>query len=205
MASVGVFPLMSPDEIEPDRRPPWVLPLSSGVCVPGRKLDVQIGAIGREVGAISGSELRSAEEAWIDLLALDTLLQLPPEYPAAGPGGNYPRWARTYYVRKHTGGQRKFYVVFSPDGVNAAAPAVTLVRLTSTPSGPEFPEVQPGTHACAGNITTFPAHFVDTVGAPPVRSVSLDGMRRVAAAVAITHGLGPALGRSERELGSLTR
>lgn len=180
-----------------------MLPLSFGVCVPGRKIDVDSAQIGRELGAVSSAELRLVEDAWIDLLELRSIVEAAPKFPPPGVGGSYPRWARTYYLHQYIKGERKFYVVCSPDQANSSAAAVTVVRLTSRPRGLEFPRVSNDTYACAGNITSFPSRYVDLTRQPPVRSLSIDNMRRVAAAVVITHALHDALAIAERDLESI--
>lgn len=198
MGSVGVAPLVGEP---PDTKPPWAIPLPFGLwAVIGRVLDVPLEYIGREQRQLNASELRTIEDAWLDVLALRPLLDSPPQAPAPGPGGAYPRWSRTYYVRKTIKGEQKFYAVFSPDGWNHVAPAVTVVRATSRPRGREFPEIVRGTHACAGNVTTFPVTMLDVARPTPVRHVPLDAMRRIAAAIATTHALGPALGISDASL-----
>ncbi|MDO8506021.1 MAG: hypothetical protein Q7S41_00265 [Candidatus Limnocylindria bacterium] len=203
MASVGLIPIVPSTEIDRSRRPPWALPLSFGICVPGRKIDVESAAVGRELGAVSSTDLRLVEDAWIDLLEIRSLLVPTPSFPPPGPGNSYPRWSHTYYLHQYTRGERKFYVVCSPDQTNGSAPAVTVVRLTSSPHGLEFPRIASGTYACAGNITSFPSRHVDLIRQPPIRSLSIDDMRRIAAAVAITHGLSDALALAERDVESI--
>ncbi len=206
MASVGVLPIVARRDVDPAGRPPWILQLKSGaVCVAGRKIDVDSNAIGRELDAMSPLELRAVEEAWIDLLHLRGLLTPTPAYPPAGPGGSYPRWSRTYYALQYTQGQQKFHVVLSPDDVNVTAPAVTVVRITTTVRDMEFPEVAAGSHACAGNITSFPMRTIDLNRQLRLRSVGLAGMQRIAAAVAVTHALAPVLGYTEAYLESLLK
>src|SRR5207247_5844749 len=142
MGSVGILPIVRRSEVDPDRRPPWVVEVGpDAICVPGRKLDVDSTVVGRELDAIAAIQLRTIEEAWIDMLQLPALLAPSPTYPPSGPGGTYARWSGTYYALRRTQGQQKFYVSCTPDHISATSPAATLVRITSTLRGRELPEV----------------------------------------------------------------
>lgn len=203
MRSIGIVPIVPAAELTNAHRPPWIVPIGAGIAVVGRKLDVPSDVVTAESEHVPAVEMNAIEESWIDLLDLRSLLSGTAMFPPPGPGGSYPQWSRVHYLHRHMAGEGKFYVICSADLVNARAPAVTVVRLTSRPRGLEFPEVAAGMHACAGNVTSFPLAHIDRASRPPVRSLPLDRMRRIAAAVAITHGLERALGTTTASLESL--
>ncbi len=202
-AEVGVIPIV--DRTEPLAvAPPWYVPVSNGrLAVVGRVLSIPPSTLGADRGSLTADDLRVVEEAWIDGLSLVSLLEDPPQPPAPVHGALYPRWANVYWANYRIQGQRKFYGIISVDAWNARAPSVTLLRMTSTRRGPEFPEIAGGTYACAGNLTSFPIHGIDLNDPPPIRSIGVPQMKKIAAAIAVTHELGPALGLTDAELSAL--
>ena len=205
MHEVGFIPIVASTEQEA-LPPPWTVRLSDArKAVTGRPLSLPLDRIGTERRTLGASDMTIIGEGLVDVLGLASLLGAPFQSPPAAAGGTYPRWGRSYWVHQRIANEEKFHLVVSADDLNARAPAVSVVRCTSTPRGLEFPELVRGTHACCGNLTSFPVHAIDLNQLTPVPTIALPRMRRVAAAIATTHGLGPAVALTDAELEEILR
>jgi hypothetical protein len=130
--------------------------------------------------------LGEVEQKLADLLLLPELCGTPPVRPG-GPGGDHPRWGRTYYAQPPLGGEVKRWLVVSHDWFNAGSARALCVRTTSNTElhGPELPFIQRGLAlAVCPDVMTKRHERFELGSASALPRASFDEMRKVAIGLA---------------------
>ncbi len=158
--------------------------------------------IGPAQGALSADEVAQLEDALVRFLQLPLLLgPAPRPRRPVGDASAYPNWGDLYYARERIEGERKRFIVVSPNEWNSASGLVSAVRTTSQQKGdvPQFPKIQGGKiHACCGDVASFVSGelLLRRQERPTPSTCTLAEMVAIARGIVITHGLGGAVQRA---------
>lgn len=162
MSWVGVSPVRR--AVEPYEAP-YSVQLGSGLFATTGRI-VALAApphphtqLGPVEAALTADELDRCEDALCRFLQIPLLLGAGTRIPPVLGAVTYPLWGEIYDAEPPINGERKRYVVVSPNPWNAASGSATLVRTTSPVKrgSAAFPLIQ-GTaaRACCGEATTVP-------------------------------------------------
>lgn len=153
-------------------------------------------------GSLSTDELRRLEDALLRFLQLPLLLRPVPQLRRpVGDASRYANWGELYVGNQLTAGERKRFIVVSPNEWNAATGVVSAIRTTSKLklNAAQFPKIQGGRiHVCCGDLTTFGpgALLLRRQSRPTPATSTLAEMVAIARGLVITHDLGEALARA---------
>lgn len=153
-------------------------------------------------GALTSAELAQLEDAFVRFLQLPLLL-VPaprPRRPLGNPA-EYPNWGDLHYGNELIEGERKRFIVVSPNEWNAATGLASALRTTSRfrADVAQFPRIQGGrVHACCGDLSTFgPGELLLRRGSRPTPATcTLPELIAIARGVVATHDLAAAVGRA---------
>lgn len=157
--------------------------------------------IGPLLRMLSPDELNALEErvcAFLDLPLLTAGRPVRPELP--GDPTTYPAWGEVYRAGPPIDGERKRYVVVSPNRWNCIAPYVTVVRTTSRDKTniDAFPRMQGGSaRASCGDLSVRARGEILLMprDRPTPRSLTYTDMAGIGRGIAFTHGLDGAIAR----------
>lgn len=160
---------------------------------------VEVGPLVRLLDASELSQLEDRVCAFLQLSPLVAKHVLRPAIP--GDPATYPLWGEIYRAGPEINGERKRYVVVSPNQWNVAAPYVTVVRLTSQlkVNHVAFPEILGGqSRAACGDLTSRSRGKILLAprDRPPVKGVRWTDMSAIGRGIAVTFRLGHALERA---------
>ncbi len=157
--------------------------------------------IGPLVRMLSPDELSGLEErvcAFLDLPRLRAGRPIRPELP--GDATTYPVWGDVYRAGPPIDGERKRYVIVSPNRWNCIAPYFTVVRTTSRDKAnlDAFPLIQRDTaRASSGDLSLRGKAEILLAprDRPTPRTLTYADMAAIAKGIVFTHGLEAALAR----------
>ncbi len=161
MSQVAVLPLVA--SVPPAERT-YALAYRNGVVTAARPLAVlappdPASALGPPIASLSNAELGELEESLCRFLQLPTLLGGIPALPRpVGDASTYPVWG-DIYRGPVLAGERKRFVVVSPNEWNRSSGLAVGVRTTTRLKIDDlwFPVILDGaTRACCGDATTLP-------------------------------------------------
>lgn len=164
--------------------------------------------LGPVEAVLSSDEIAEVEDRLCAFLQLPPLLGRAPRQPRIVGRPTYPLWGEIYLAEPLINGERKPYIVVSPNTWNAVSGLVTLVRTTSVPKRGHaaFPTIQGGkAHACCGEANSVPHGSIRRAPRDrPVPSVTtLREMSAVVRGFIVTHQLQGALARAGVRVGSV--
>lgn len=158
--------------------------------------------VGPLIRALEASELSLLEDRMCAFLRLPSLVGGHVQRPVIpGDPTTYPLWGEIYRAEPVIDGERKRYVVVSPNSWNVVAPYVTVARLTSQVKVDHlaFPEVLGGeSRAACGDLTSRSRGTIllPARDRPPQKQVRWTDMSAIGRGIAVTFRLGHALERA---------
>ena len=172
------------------------------VRTPDATLPGDASPIGPAQGALAADELAELEDGLVRFLQIALLLSASLRArPPMGNAAAYPNWGELYLGREPIDGERKRFIVMSPNQWNRVAGMASAVRTTSQRKidASQFPSLQGGrAQACCGDLATFGDGelLLARRDHPTPATCTLREMTAIARGVALTHDLADAVRRA---------
>lgn len=158
--------------------------------------------IGPSQGSLTDEELDALEDGLVCFLQIPMLLSASPATRRSlGDATTYPVWGELYRGREPIAGERKRFLVVSPNEWNQATQIASVVRTTAQTKADaaQFPPLHGGrARACCGDLSTFgPSELLMARRERPVPATcTLQEMTAVVRGIIVTHDLAGAARRA---------